>query len=306
MSVLTRIEAALGQQILRGVMSLQRRSLGVSHRIHRDRRGRSTAYLELGNPRRGTLVWLHGFGDRTDNFLPTARSLRAHWRILVPAMPGFPDGWIDRNEQHTFDAYVQWLSDVLRDIAGPKFHLMGNSLGGATALGIAAAMPERVASVVPVNNAGIELEGVISVVDEMRSGKNLFAVRTMEEYQALTARIFASPPRIPRAVRTHLYLEQRERADWYTRLIDDMAKSTRAESASAHVDLANIRVPTLVVWGNRDTLFPLRHGEHVANTIPGAELSVLDGVGHCPHLESPRRLANAFHSFAERVGLSSS
>jgi pimeloyl-ACP methyl ester carboxylesterase len=299
-SLLERVEAAIGARLLRTVVAAQRRSLGAVVRKHRDRRGRITKYLDLGTARRGTLVWLHGFGDRIDTFLPTARRLAGDYRILVPAMPGFPDGWIDDTERHTFAAYAGWVGEVVRDVASERFHLMGNSLGGATALAIAAAMPERLESVVAVNSAGVELAGVRSIADEMRDGHNLFAVSTREDYDRLTSRIFAAPPRIPRPVRAHLFREQRAKADWYRRLLGELAESTLLPHVSAHVDLEAIRVPTLVVWGDRDTLFPLILGEHVARTVANAKLHVLDRVGHCPHLESPGRLASAFRSFADR------
>ena len=48
----------------------------------------------------------------------------------------------------------------------------------------------------------------------------------------------------------------------------------------AHERLAEIAVPVLVVHGSDDPLFPLAHGEALAAAIPGAELLVLDGVGH--------------------------
>jgi pimeloyl-ACP methyl ester carboxylesterase len=97
----------------------------------------------------------------------------------------------------------------------------------------------------------------------------------------------------------------RRSADWYERLMLDLHTSEVAgniDGVQSNVDLASIRVPTLVVWGERDSLFPVLHGEHVARSIPGARLEVLKGVGHCPHLETPELLAAAFRRF--ETGLS--
>jgi pimeloyl-ACP methyl ester carboxylesterase len=237
--------------------------------------------------------------------LRTAARLIGRYRVVAPAMPGFGDGWVDPTEHHTLEAYGVWLREVVGDLGGERYHLMGNSLGGATAIAIAASEgPGRVASLVAVNSGGLDLAGVRSVNDEMRDGQNLFAVRDHEGFERFLRRVFARRPYIPRPVRARLAAELRRSANWYERLVADMLETkvhTSAVSASA-TDLARIRVPTLVVWGDRDTLFPLSHGEHLARAIPDAKLAVLQGVGHCPHLESPKRLAEAFTRFASALG----
>jgi pimeloyl-ACP methyl ester carboxylesterase len=109
---------------------------------------------------------------------------------------------------------------------------------------------------------------------------------------------------MPRPVLVRLAAELRRSADWYERLVADMIETKLHTSSfgASVTNLAEIRVPTLVVWGDRDSLFPLSHGQHLARTIPGAKLAVLEGVGHCPHLETPRRLAEAFTRFASTLG----
>lgn len=300
-NLLARVEEAIGDGILRAVQALQRRVVRARVKEHTDARGRVTPYLECGVAREGTLVWLHGFSDEPDSFLRAAAPLASRYRVVMPALPGFANGWVDASERHTFGAYAAWMGEVVGALGGERFHLMGNSLGGGTAIAIAAALPERLASLVAVNSAGLDILGVESVNDEMRAGKNLFAVRSRAEYRQFLQRIFARAPYIPRPVLAHLALRLSCSADWYERLVADMAGSeiyAAAEGASCIAELANVRVPTLVVWGDRDTLFPLSHGEYLARVIPGAKLEVLRGVGHCPHIESPRRLVQAFQRFA--------
>jgi pimeloyl-ACP methyl ester carboxylesterase len=52
------------------------------------------------------------------------------------------------------------------------------------------------------------------------------------------------------------------------------------DDARTRGPLSSIAVPTLVVHGSADPLFPLPHGEALAEEIPGALLLVLDGAGH--------------------------
>jgi pimeloyl-ACP methyl ester carboxylesterase len=300
--MLSRVEEAIGGGILRAVQVLQRRVVGARLKHHRDVRGRVTPYLECGVAKAGTLVWLHGFNDEPDNFLRAAGSLSSRYRILVPALPGFRGGWLDPSERHTFGAYASWMGEVVAALAGERFHLMGNSLGGGAALAIAANLgPERIASLVAVNSGGLDVPGVQSVNDEMRAGQNLFAVRSRPEFQGFIQRIFARPPYMPRPVVAQLALRLARSADWYERIVANLLESeihAAPEGASFIADLARIRVPTLIVWGDRDTLFPTSHGQYLARVIPGAKIEVFNGVGHCPHLESPRLLARTFERFA--------
>jgi pimeloyl-ACP methyl ester carboxylesterase len=300
--MLSRVEESVGAGILRVVQFATRRALRARLKHHTDARGRVTPYLECGVARKGTIVWLHGFSDEPDSFLRAAAFLVRDYRVVMPALPGFADGWLDPSERHTFQAYATWLSEVVGAIGGKRFHLMGNSLGGGAAMGVAAALgPERIASLVVVNSGGLDLPGVLSVNDEMRAGKNLFSVRERADYRRFLERVFAQPPFIPRPVFARLAAKLVSSADWYERVVADMLQSSfhaAAEGASCTTDLASLRMPTLVVWGDRDTLFPAAHGAYLARTIAGARLEVLPGVGHCPHLESPKRLAQAFLRFA--------
>ncbi len=304
MSPLERAQALVGHVLVSLVRRNQRRALRARARAHRDSRGRVTPYLELGRARRGTLVWLHGFSDRFETFLPTAAHLHRDYRIVIPSMPGFGKGWVDRDAQHTFGSYADWMEGVLRDVVSDRFHLMGNSLGGATALALGARMPDRIRSIVALNSAGVRIEGVRCVSEEVLAGANLFEVRTPADHAHLTQRIFAKPMKLPRPVELYLYREALTHADWHSRIMADLTASDSVpigEGATAHVDLRAITAPTLALWGDRDTLFPVSHGELVARSVRDGRFETLDGVGHCAHIESPKRLADAFTRFAESL-----
>ncbi len=300
MSVLTRIESAAGGLVREALTRAQRRALRAEEHVHRDRTGRATPYLALGRARRGTLVWLHGFSDRRDTFLPTARYLAEDFRVLIPAMPGFDAGYVDRHRPHTFPSYAEFAAGFVRDVVKDAVHVVGNSLGGATALAVAATAPELVRTVVPVNSAGVEIDGVVSVADEMRDGSYLFEVRSERDYHALMKRIVSRPMPVPRPVRTHLVESYRSKADWYIRLLDELDTSpvvVNGGPASARYDLGAVGAPTLVVWGDQDSLFPVAHGEHVARSVRNGRIELLRGVGHCPHLERPKALAGVIRDF---------
>jgi len=305
MGPIHRIETSIGALALTAIRAAQRRALKVEVREHTDARGRVTPYLLAGTPRRGHLVWLHGFGDRFDTILQAAPRLMDDWQILAPSMPAFGEGWVDPAETHTFDAYADWMFAVLRDVAPPRFHLMGNSLGGATAVKVAARMPDAVESVVALNSAGVRLDGVHCAHVEMEGGDNLFEVQHREDYDRLQRRLFARPMKLPRPIETYLFDFQRRNADWYIRVGQDLSTSevhAEGDGWISYLELGDVRAPLLALWGDQDTLFPVAHAEHLADTVERGEHERIEGVGHVPHLESPKRLADAFRRWSARLG----
>ena len=304
--MLARAYEAFGGWLLEAARSAQRRAVRAEIKQHRDKRGRITPYLECGRARgeAATIVWVHGFSDEPENFMDTARGLADGYRIVAPALPGF-SGWVDRNERHTLDAYVGWLDEIVHDLGGERFHLMGNSLGGAIAIAIAAAdRGAHVASLVPVNSAGVDIVGVRSVNDEMRDGSNLFNVQDRAGYDRLMKRLFAKLPYIPGPVRAVTISRLSGLAQWYDRILSDMLESAvleAGEGVTTMADLSSIEVPTLVVWGALDSLFPLAHAQHLARAIPKVKLEVFEGVGHCLHIECPARLASTAKAFFDAL-----
>jgi pimeloyl-ACP methyl ester carboxylesterase len=302
-SLANQLEVEAGGAVLRALTHVGRRLMRVKERVYVDHLGRSSPYLELGEGRRGELVWLHGFSDRRDTFLPVARALVDDYRVLIPAMPAFDVGPFDPLRQHDLRSYRDFAAGFIEREANGPVHLVGNSLGGGTAILVAATAPELVRSLAPVDALAVELEDIASVISEFARGEFLFACRSYDDYLTFEQRIFARPPKAPGFVRRHLAADFMTKADWYERVGEDLRLSERyprGPLAATFAELDAIVAPTLVVWGELDTLFPLAHGRYLAEGIAGAELEVMKGVGHCPHLEQPRALARLLRAFFDR------
>jgi pimeloyl-ACP methyl ester carboxylesterase len=66
-------------------------------------------------------------------------------------------------------------------------------------------------------------------------------------------------------------------------------------------EIGRIRVPTWIVWGDRDNFCPRADQDHLLATIPGARLSVYEGLGHALHWEEPKRFALELAVFVESI-----
>jgi pimeloyl-ACP methyl ester carboxylesterase len=56
-------------------------------------------------------------------------------------------------------------------------------------------------------------------------------------------------------------------------------------------------MPVLIVWGDRDPIIPVRHGERAHKAIPGSRLEIFEGVGHLPQLEASGRFVAVLERF---------
>jgi pimeloyl-ACP methyl ester carboxylesterase len=65
--------------------------------------------------------------------------------------------------------------------------------------------------------------------------------------------------------------------------------------------LTEIECRSLIVWGERDALLPLRHAREWARRLRGSELKVIKGAGHVPMLERPEEFNGLLQAFLERV-----
>lgn len=253
-------------------------------------------YLRIARPDRPRAVLIHGFSDRPESFLPVARRLR-DYDLLLPALPGFHDG-LDPDRRYDVRRYAAWVADLLDTLDLRDAHFCGNSLGGAIALVLTTHRPDLVCTLVPLDTGGVELPGVPSIHDEIRAGDNLFLVRRAEEVPAFLSRIFHRPPPTLGPVRHLLAADLRRKADAYSTIMEHLREEGEAHAETGEiVALDAIERPTLVGWGEHDSLFPLAVGKYVAGRIPGACLHVFDGTGHCPHLERPGALARVLLGF---------
>jgi sigma-B regulation protein RsbQ len=73
--------------------------------------------------------------------------------------------------------------------------------------------------------------------------------------------------------------------------------------ADHRADLLRVTTPTLIVQSNDDMLAPVSVGAYMHNAIAGSALSIIDNVGHCPHLSAPGESKSATDDFLKRLAL---
>lgn len=237
--------------------------------------GSPVHYREAGSG--PTVLFLHGAGG-AESALPWLASLASGGlRVVAPDHPGFgrsPEpAWLDNIHDVAY-AYLDFLEAL--DLRG--VHLVGSSLGGWIALELAVRDASRLASLSVIGAAGIR-PGEIATGDLfMWSPED--RVRRLVADPALAEKIL-SLPQTPEQQDVQLRnLFTTAKLAWEPRFFDPHLEKW----------LHRLRLPTHVIWGDRDRLFPPEYGRRLASLIPGARFSLIERCGHLPQVEQPQAL----------------
>lgn len=270
-----------------------------------DVKGRRTRVYLAGDASAPPILLLHGIARSLEDWeLQFERYRDAGYRVIAPDLPGF--GFSERLPfRTTLPTLTAGVLETLDAIDEKRpMHVMGHSLGGACALQLLAAAPERVASLVLVSSAGFGVE----VHPLMR----MIATPVVGSFAAchptrLTVRMIE---RTSRADKTMVTEEAIDRAMAMARIptagavFHEMARSlttvrkVRPEwRAELLADVSRYARPTAIVWGDGDRILPPKHVEAARRAVPHAQVHIFEGVGHMPQAEAPDRFGSTTMDF---------
>jgi pimeloyl-ACP methyl ester carboxylesterase len=257
----------------------------------------------MTRPSRPALLMVHGFGDTSDTW-SVLRGECARRGLYTSAvdLPGFRRGAPLRPGPvlPQLDAFVTATARRLREREGAVV-IVGNSLGGTLALRTAATSAAD--AVVALAPASVRLSGWLRRM-------------TNSPVTARASRL-PVPPQVVRSVMGLGYGRLVAGAPGRSARVAGRRFSAgydrRSASAAAALgvrllpeldtscDPAAVRCPATLVWGSLDRLVPVRGAQRLADELPQGELVVLDGVGHCPQVEKPRRVADVIDDVIARL-----
>jgi pimeloyl-ACP methyl ester carboxylesterase len=249
-----------------------------------------TAAIDTGEARdtAGSLppvLLLHGSGPGVSaaaNWRPVIPALQAGRRVIAPDQLGF--GGTATGEQRTFGraAWTGHALSLLDTLGVPCVDVIGNSMGGAVALSLAAARPAAVRRIVLMGTMGVAMalpEGLSTIwayrpgLEAMREVIGLFAYdRSLITDDLVQMRYEASGHPPVRDSWQAMFPEPRQR--W----VDDLALSG--------AELSAITQPVLMVHGRDDRVVPWRSSSApMLDLLPDSRLHLIGGCGHWTMIE---------------------
>jgi len=192
---------------------------------------------------------------------------------------------------------------AVMDAAGvERAVLIGCSQGGRVAVDAALARPERVAALVlvaPAINGAPQpaLEGAVKALDEVADAA--IDAGRLDEANELMAHLWLDGPLAPRG-----RVGGAERALFLAMNAIVLASpdpGPAADEPPAWPRLEQLRLPTLVIWGDLDLPHLQQRCQTLVQRIPGARACLLAGTAHLPNLEAPERFNAALADFLAAV-----
>lgn len=245
------------------------------------------------------LVLIHGGSGGGANWFRMLGGLAGRYRVCAVDLPGFglsdpiePRGPLGRTA-------ALCLLDWMERNGLEKATVAGTSFGGLAALRLAQAT-ERVTRILLLDSAGLG-RGLHPTVRVAVTGPvTPLAVRptrrgTAELFRRLlTANLGSFPPGEQELLIEYLYATAHATGTAYlSSTLRLFAGPGGQREVLTRGEMAALGLPTMVVWGERDRLLPLRHARRAASLIPGARLAIIGDAGHSPNWESPERVVQA-------------
>jgi pimeloyl-ACP methyl ester carboxylesterase len=166
--------------------------------------------------------------------------------------------------------------------------LVGLGFGGWIAAEMATMAPADVAKLVLVGPMGVKPsrgdifdQAIVSYIDYARAG--------FHDQKAFD-KIYDAEPSTDQLEAWDIAREMCFRIAW---------KPYMYSQTLPHL-LRNVKVPTLLVWGDKDRIVPLSAADHYLAALPKAKLEVIEDCGHCVDLEQPSKLADLITPFMAR------
>ena len=251
--------------------------------------GLQVHYAEQGDPTGEAIIFLHGYSDSWFSFSRVLPLLSPEYHAFAPTQRGHGDS--ERPECcYTLDNFAADVDAFMDAIGIDEATLVGHSTGALFAQRVALNYPRRISRLVLIGAQTPANEVILGLQEEVRALEDPVPPEFVREFQEST--IYHPVPEefLDAVVSESLKLPARVWRDY-------MEGSVLSIDHDYVVQLREIDVPTLILWGEQDALFPREEQERLAAAIPGSTLKVYPESGHVVHWERPEQVVRDLEAF---------
>ena len=229
------------------------------------------------------LILLHGLFGALSNFKDLIDYFKKDYKVIVPMLPLF--------ELDIFHTTVGGLAKHVQkfiELRGYKnIHLLGNSLGGHVALIYVLKNQENITSLTLTGSSGLFENGMGDSYPK-RGDKDYIRKKTEVTFYD------------PKMATDELVEEVFQITTSRLKVIKVLALAKSAIRNNLGEELNQIKIPTLLIWGNNDVITPPFVAYEFNKLIPNSEVHLIDKCGHAPMMEVPEEFNAILGKFLQK------
>ena len=255
--------------------------------------GETLAYVPLGNPAGQPVVLIHGYTDSARDWVPLVPYLAGSLRLILVDIRGHGRSGKPECCYTRFDfAYdIKLLLDAL-DVR--QADIVGHSLGSIIAQTFAEYWPQRTRRVILISSTG----GPKAGAPPRKPAYDYAAqIRKLKEPIDPDSPFMIEWWSSPTPVDEEFIRRQRRDAAAIPLRVWLAVLDQGTTDSDLQRTLPRLKAPTLLVWGSADPIMGEEVRQTLREALPGAQLQILQGLGHNPFWEDPRRCADVMNAF---------
>jgi len=230
------------------------------------------------------LLLLHGLFGALSNFEYLIEYFRKTNKVIVPLLPLF-----ELDIFHTTVGGLEKHVQKFIELRGyENINLLGNSLGGHIALVHVLKHPERIKSLILTGSSGLFENGM---------GDSYPKRGDYDYIKKKTALTFYDPEMATKELVDEVFEITTSRL----KVIKVLSLAKSAIRSNLGEELGQVKQPTLLIWGNNDTITPPFVGREFNRLIPNSELYFIDKCGHAPMMEVPHEFNEILNRFLTKL-----
>ena len=251
------------------------------------------------------IVLVHGITSTSECWREVMPWLADRFTVLAPDLLGHGESAKPRGD-YSLGAYASGIRDLIAALGYERATFLGHSLGGGVAMQLSYQFPEQCERLVLVSSGGLGHQVHILLRAAALPGSEwvlpVIAGSAVRDAGMAVGRFLTRLGVRPAP-------DLAEFARGYASLADIEARQAFIHTLRAVIDPAGQRVsardrlylaaevPSLVIWGAKDRIIPVRHGRRAHEEMPGSRFIELPEAGHFPQLDQPRSFVEALFEF---------
>ncbi len=252
--------------------------LGANNFGFKQRVQNGHVFMETGSGQ--PIIFCHGLFGSFRNFAEIGQALSKNYRVIVPCMPMY-DAPLSECSVEDLGKY---LGQFIEDLNLTNCILVGNSMGGGAILTHAIAKPNTVLKLVLFASSGLSFI-------PMKGG--FMKIKDFQYIKELMSGIFYDASWVRDDEIREIYNVMQNKQT----LLRCLSFTRSTKRNFLHEPLKKLEIPTLVIWGNNDTVTPPFIAEEFRSVLKNCEVHYIDECGHVPPYEKPQECLEILNNF---------